>query len=195
MKVIDRYLPSITEKVRLKVENGLVQPDIERDILTIGVAERYGKGGGVGVGFISGFGLKEGAIASTVCHDYHNILVVGTNPTCMAFAANYLTKMGGGQVAVSNGKVLDFLRLPVGGIMTDLDVKTLSNKIRSLNKTTNAMGCPFARPFLSLSYIPSIQIYLAIPGVHGISDKGFINSMEGKIVSPILEKRKSTNKN
>jgi adenine deaminase len=103
----------------IPVVDGFAMTDRERDILKIAVVERHHRSGRVGKGFVKGFGLKEGAIGSSVSHDSHNIVVVGTNDGDMALAINEISKMRGGLVSTSGGRVSRGLPLPLAGLLSD----------------------------------------------------------------------------
>jgi Adenine deaminase (EC 3.5.4.2) len=103
----------------IKAKNGVLLPDISNDVLEIACLERYGRNNNIGKAFVSGFGLKNGAIAESVAHDTHNLLVVGTNLKDMVIAINAVIDMGGGLAASLNGRIISQLRLPVGGLITD----------------------------------------------------------------------------
>jgi adenine deaminase len=147
----------------VRVENGMAVADPERDILKLAVIERHGRGGAVGLGFVQGFGLREGALASSVAHDSHNIIVVGTNDADMLAAAQALAGMQGGQVAVAGGTVLAAVPLPIAGLMSDQPVETVRAQADALNAATRGLGCPLHAPFMALSFlalpvIPSLKL-------------------------------------
>ena len=104
----------------LPIVNGQIDPQIDRDILKLAVVERYGKNGRVSVALVQGFMLKKGALASSVSHDHHNIVTVGTNDSDMAMAVREIAKMKGGFVACSGGKIIGKLELPLAGLMSVL---------------------------------------------------------------------------
>ena len=106
------------------------------------------------VGFTKGFGIKRGAMASTVAHDAHNLLVVGTNDADMALAANTLAEVGGGMVVVADGEVLGLVELPIAGLMNDLDAPAMSEKVHHLEKTWAEIGCTMPSPFMTMALIP-----------------------------------------
>ncbi len=146
-----------------RVRNGEVVSDVERDILKISVWERHKGTGNVGLGFVNGFGLREGAIASTVAHDSHNIIAIGVTDSDTVFAVHRLKEIGGGMVVVKDGEVMAELPLPVGGLMADLDVDLLSKLEKNLNKAYRALGGTLANPFMQLSFlalpvIPELKI-------------------------------------
>lgn len=138
--------------------------DTERDILKLAVIERHKNTGHRGIGFISGIGLKEGAIASTVSHDSHNLIVIGANDEDMALAANHLIEIGGGYVAVKNGKVLADMPLPIAGLMSFESAEKSAEINEKLRKTVYTLGVPtdiaplMTMSFVSLSVIPSIKM-------------------------------------
>jgi len=128
-------------------------PDAERDILKLVVVERHHATGNVGVGFVRGFKLKSGALGSTVAHDAHNVVVVGTNDADIARAIEELVKMQGGQVAVNHGKVRAALALPIAGLVSDRPLKEVIERIAALNAAARAMGCELEAPFMTLSFL------------------------------------------
>ncbi len=138
----------------LPVRNGEVLGDPSQDILKTFVFERHHETGTFGVGFTQGFGIKRGAMASTVAHDAHNLLVVGTNDEDMALAANTLIECGGGMVVVADGKVLGLVELPIAGLMDDLGAEEMSEKVHALERTWADIGCTMPSPFMTMALIP-----------------------------------------
>ncbi len=136
-----------------RVENGQIVADTTRDILKLVVVERHRATGNVGVGFVRGFKLKNGAIGSTVAHDAHNVVVAGTNDTDIARAIKELEKMQGGQVAVADGKVKAALPLPIAGLVSDQPLPEVIKGIADLNAAAHELGCPLAAPFMTLSFL------------------------------------------
>jgi len=136
-----------------RAEGGQVVSDVERDILKLVVVERHRATGNMGLGFVRGFKLKAGALGSTVAHDAHNVVVVGTNDADIARAIDELVKMQGGQVAVSHGKVRAGLALPIAGLVSDRPLEEVIGRIADLNKAARAMGCELEAPFMSLSFL------------------------------------------
>ena len=138
--------------------------DTERDILKLAVIERHKRTGHRGIGFISGIGLKAGAIASTVSHDSHNLIVIGTNDSDMALAANHLIEIGGGYVAVKDGKILADMPLPIAGLMSFNSAKESAEINEKIRNTVYELGVPtdiaplMTMSFVSLSVIPSIKM-------------------------------------
>ncbi len=166
----------------LDVKDGVVQCDISQDVLYIAQVERYGINGNVGKAFMGGFHLQAGAIASSVGHDNHNVIVMGTNFEDMAKAVNYLIDIGGGQVVVKDGEILGAVEYPVCGLLSDLSGEELADKKRKLNSIIHELGCPITIPFMFLSFI----CLAAIP-VYAITDVGFINVLTQEVVDPVIE--------
>ena len=138
----------------MQVENGEIHALPERDILKVAVFERHHNTGTVGYGFVKGFGIKNGALAQTVAHDAHNLLVVGSNDEDMAIAANTLIACGGGLVAVQNGEILGKVALPIAGLMSDKPLEVMSEEVENLERAWSAMGCPLPSPFMTMALIP-----------------------------------------
>jgi adenine deaminase len=156
IKVIEIVPQQIVTKQILespKVESGKIVADIKRDILKLVVVERHRATGNVGVGFVRGFKLKSGALGSTVAHDAHNVVVVGTNDADIKRAILELEKMRGGQVAIAKGKVKASLGLPIAGLVSDEPLDKVIKKIAALNAAAKAMGCPLEAPFMTLSFL------------------------------------------
>ncbi|WP_449315534.1 adenine deaminase [Rubneribacter sp.] len=140
--------------IDLPALDGLLQSDIEQDALKAFVFERHRETGTFGAGFVKGFGIKRGAMASTVAHDAHNLLVVGANDEDMALAANTLAACGGGMVVVADGKVLALVELPVAGLMDVLPAEDMSEKVHALERAWGQIGCTMPSPFMTMALIP-----------------------------------------
>jgi adenine deaminase len=136
-----------------RTENGQVVADVGRDILKLVVVERHRATGNVGVGFVRGFKLKSGALGSTVAHDAHNVVVVGTNDSDIAMAIAELQKLQGGQVAVANGVVKAELALPIAGLVSDRPLDEVIQRISDLNAAARELGCELEAPFMALSFL------------------------------------------
>jgi adenine deaminase len=137
----------------LKTIDGNVAPNKEKDIAKAALFERHKATGTKGLGFVKGFGLKKGAVASTVAHDSHNLLIVGTDEEDMAFAGNELIKAGGGMIAVADGKVLAIVELPVAGLLTDEPVEVVQKKVETLEKAWKMLGCNLVSPFMTMALL------------------------------------------
>jgi adenine deaminase len=144
--------------------------DPAADILKICVLERHGRGGNIGRGFVQGFGLPQGALASSVGHDSHNLCVVGSSDADMVAAANHLIKIGGGFAVALNGKILADLPLPVAGLMNDGSYESVREKLLGLREQVRALGCPLPEPFLQLAFLP----LPVIPHLK-ITDRGLVD--------------------
>jgi adenine deaminase len=145
----------ITEHLTFDIapEDGDKRPDIARDLVKIAVIERHGVNGNRATGFVKGFGLQRGAIGSTVCHDHHNIAVVGADYADMALAATRLTEIEGGFVVVENGRVLAELALPVAGLMSLLTFEEVREKLVALRAAARTLGVVLEEPFLQLAFL------------------------------------------
>ncbi|MBA1345797.1 adenine deaminase [Rhizobium sp. WYCCWR 11146] len=162
----------ITEhrRYRLPVRGNETAVDLANDIIKVAVIERHGKNGNHANGFVQGFGLKKGAIASTVGHDSHNICVVGVSEDDMARAANRLSEIKGGFVVVEDGKVTGEIALPIAGLMSLEPYETVRDTLHHLRKAALALGATLEEPFLQLAFLP----LPVIPHLK-ISDRGMID--------------------
>ncbi len=156
-----------------RIEAGRIVSDVQRDILKVVVVERHRATGNVGVGFVRGFKLKEGALGSTVAHDAHNVVVVGVNDADMARALEELQAMQGGQVAVAGGQVRARLPLPIAGLVSDRPLDEVIRSIGSLNAAAREMGCDLEAPFMTLSFLSLSPI----PELK-LTDQGLIDSVK-----------------
>ncbi|NLN45584.1 MAG: adenine deaminase [Clostridiaceae bacterium] len=154
-----------TEAVRLPVpiRGGCYVADPGQDILKAAVLERHSASGSIGLGFVSGFGIRKGAMASTVAHDAHNLMVVGADDTDMALAARLLQKAGGGMAVVADGTVLGLVELPVAGLMGIADAPEMAKQVAQLEEAWKTIGCTMPSPFmtmalLSLSCLPELRL-------------------------------------
>ncbi|NKN39698.1 adenine deaminase [Agrobacterium sp. a22-2] len=164
-KIITEY-----RRYRLPVSGNQSTVDLNRDIIKVAVIERHGKNGNHANGFVQGFGLKKGAIASTVGHDSHNICVVGVNEDDMALAANRLSEIKGGFVVVEDGRVTGEIPLPVAGLMSLEPYESVRDTLHALRKAAYALGSTLEEPFLQLAFLP----LPVIPHLK-ISDKGMVD--------------------
>lgn len=155
--------------------------DPDHDIVKIAVLERHRNTGHRGLGLISGTGLRRGAIASSVSHDSHNLIIIGANEADMAYAADEIRRMGGGCVVVEDGKTVSAMPLPIAGLMTDLPAEAIAAQNKTLSESVHTLGVPPGRElfmtmmFVSLTVIPHLKI----------TTQGLIDVDAGKIV-PLL---------
>ncbi|MDW7650249.1 MAG: adenine deaminase [Bacillota bacterium] len=145
------------------VDVGAVCANPQADLAKVAVFERHKGTGSRALGFVTGFGFARGAVASTVAHDSHNLLIVGTNDADMAVAGNILAEHGGGMVAVADGEVLALVELPVAGLMSDRPVEEVAQDVAALARAWKELGCTLVSPFmtmalLSLPVIPELRI-------------------------------------
>jgi len=165
----------------LPVVDGYIAADVEQDLLHIAVIERHHGTGNIGKAFLGGMGLKRGAMASSIGHDHHNIVVMGADPEDMAFAANRVAEMQGGIVLAENGEVVEEIAFPLLGLLTDTDAWALADERATLLGKAAEMGCVVSDAFMFLSFIT----LAAIPAF-AITDKGYVDVMEQKIIDPVL---------
>ncbi len=177
INTIDRQIINTASVETLPVTGGLIQNDPARDIIKIAVVERYGKTGGVGVGFLKGFGLKRGAMAFSTSHDHHNIVCVGTNDADMAAAVNEVARISGGLSAACGGKVTASMALPLGGLMSDLPADEVAVQLSKMNAAAEALGCTATAPYMALSFI-------SLPTVPelGLTDLGLVDVLAHELI-------------
>ena len=162
---------------RVLLKDGAAHPNVKEDILKIAVVERHKATGNIGIGFVQGFGLKKGAIGSSVAHDSHNIVLVGTNDADMLKVTETIQTMNGGLVVVSDGKVLASLPLPVAGLMSEASVAQVNVQLEALHRASKNLGCRIPDPFMILSFL-SLPV---IPELK-ITDKGLVDVNQFKFV-------------
>lgn len=185
LEVIPHQLITKSVVSEVKIEDRNAVSNIDNDTLKICVIERHRATGNIGKGFVKGFNLKCGAIASTVAHDSHNMIVIGTNDADMYAAAVALIKCKGGKVVVKDGEVISELPLPIAGLMSDRNFDYVVNKCEELNKTAHSIGCRIEDPFmtmgfLSLPVIPELKV--TDKGVFDTNKFDFIDIFEKAVV-------------
>jgi adenine deaminase len=167
--VYDGQIVTGAQNVTPVVVDGAAVTDIEGDILKVACIERHKATGRVGVGYVRGFGLQRGAIASSIAHDAHNIVVVGVSDEDMLAAALRVIEMKGGLATAVEGKIVAELPLPIGGIISDQSLSAVSEQLEVVEQSANDLGCQLTSPygllaFLALSVIPKARV----------TDRGFI---------------------
>lgn len=165
----------------LKVESGTVILDTKKDVLQVAVVERHHASGNIGKGFVRGFGLKEGSIASTIAHDSHNIVIVGTNWNDMAKAVSEIVKMQGGMVVVNKGKRIAHLTLNFAGLMSTEAIDKVIEKRKKIKKAVKEMGCELESPFMTMSFL-SLPV---IPELK-ITEKGLIDVINQEVTNVLV---------
>ena len=180
--IIENQAPTRHLTFDVQPEGGEIKPDISRDLAKIALVERHKGTGGVMVGLVSGFGFTEKcAIASTVAHDSHHMIVVGTDEASMAAAGNALTRSGGGQVVVKDGKVIGQVQLKIAGLMSTEKAESVAMKAKSILDGFVSCGCTLNNPNMQLSLLALV----VIPELR-ISDKGLVDVTQFKFV-PVVE--------
>jgi len=164
------------------VRNGKVTADPERDILKIAVIERHRGTGNYAVGMIKGFGLKAGAICSTVAHDAHNIIVVGADDSDMMTAAREIARMGGGLSVVRGGRILASLPLPIAGLMSDRPINEVRHRLEDVMAAARDLGCSLDGPFATLSFMALTPI----PELK-LTDQGLFDSVNFRFIPLFAE--------
>ena len=154
IEIIPNRVGSYERFVDLSVEDGFVGADVSQDVMKMVVFERHHETGTKGFGFLKGFGFKKGAMAQTVAHDAHSLLVAGTNDEDMALAANTLIECGGGMCAVADGKVLALVPLPIAGLMSERPVEEVAELVSKLDAAWTEMGCVINSPYMTMAIIP-----------------------------------------
>jgi adenine deaminase len=169
----------VTKKVMRKIilKEGAAYPNIKEDILKIAVVERHKATGNIGIGFVNGFGLRKGAIGSSVAHDSHNLVIVGTNDHDILKTVSVIQAMKGGLAVVSDGKVLASLPLPIAGLMCESTVSQVYLRLEALRRAVRKLGCKIPDPFMALSFL-SLPV---IPELK-ITDKGLVDVNQFKFV-------------
>jgi len=166
--------------VELPVEGGEVRASVDSDVAKIASIERHGGPGTIGRGFVKGLGLRRGAVASSIAHDNHNLLVAGMSDADMVFAVERLVEAGGGLVVVADGEVLGLVELPIAGLIADRPVPEMAEQVLALEEAYRSLGSPIENPsmifsFLSLGVIPALRV----------TNRGLVDGIEFALVEPI----------
>lgn len=182
MEVIGGHVGNIERHLSVPVCEGAIRSDVERDILKTFVFERHHATGTFGYGFTQGFGITRGAMASTVAHDAHNLLVVGANDEDMAIAANTLIESGGGMVVVADGEILGHVPLPIAGLMAPLSAEEMSVKVARLEQAWEEIGCTMPSPFMTMALIP----LACLPDLR-LTNRGLVDCNTFRFVDLLVE--------
>jgi adenine deaminase len=183
VRIIDKISPLVTREktAAMPIIDGLVQMDVENDIIKIAAIDRVNPLNRCFVGLVSGMGIKQGAIASSAPWDTRDIIVIGADETDMALAVNRIGQLQGGTLFASRGSVLAEVPMPIMGLMSDLPVEETAERMKQVNQAARAAGCVFDDPILSLVTMTSA----AIPYLR-ICEQGLFNLKNGKIVDHIF---------
>jgi adenine deaminase len=180
--IIENQAPTRHLRLQMHVKDGQIQADVGRDIAKLAMVERHRSTGNIQLGLVQGFGFSEPcAVATTVAHDSHHMIVVGTNDSDMAIAANYLAGCGGGQVVVRRGEVIGKVELPIAGLMSNERAEVVANKAATVLDGFKACGCLINNPNMQLSLLGLV----VIPELR-ISDLGVVDVTRFDFI-PVLE--------
>jgi adenine deaminase len=181
--VIENQAPTRSLSAELNVASGLVAMDIENDICQIALVERHRSTGNVVNALVSGFGYNRPcAVASTVAHDSHHMIVIGTNKSDMAQAANILKAIGGGVVVISDGKELARVELPIAGLMSDEPAEIVAAKAEKMVQAMRDCGCNLNNAYMQHSLLGLV----VIPELR-ISDLGLVDVTTFKTVDLFIQ--------
>ena len=163
--------------MKIPAASGCAIPDIERDIITMAVIERHMASGHVGKGFVQGLGLRRGAIASTIAHDHHNLIVAGTDNISLSTAAGAIADMGGGLAVADGVRILARLPLPVAGLMSNKPIAEVRRVLDDVIGAARTLGSSMHDPFMALSFL-ALEV---IPHLK-LTDQGLVDVDQFKIV-------------
>ena len=182
IELIDKQIINKWIVTDLPVADGAIGIDLAQDISKLAVVERYGKTGGVGVGFVKGFTIQRGAMAYSMSHDHHNIVVVGCNDADMALAVNEVARLHGGLAVALDGEILNSMPLPIGGLMSEEPAAVVMELLDGMNDAARKTGCTLPAPFMTLSFI-------SLPTVPelGITDLGLVDVLQHKLIPLLAE--------
>ena len=177
IEIIPGQIITRKKQVKVSVRGGLVQPDTDRDILKAAVVERHQATGNIGLGLVTGFGLKRGALASSTAHDSHNIVAVGTNDDDIFAAVKEVERLQGGLVVAVGGKVLGSLATPIAGLLSEEPLEKVVKGLEGLEQVARDLGSTLPSPFAALSF-------LALPVIPELrlTDLGLVDVNEFKLI-------------
>jgi len=178
IEVVPGQIVTRQKREKVKIAEGFILPDTDRDILKLVVVERHKATGNIGLGLVSGFGLQKGALASSIAHDSHNIIVVGTNDNDIFTAVKEIERLQGGLVVTANGKILASLSLPIAGLLSNEPLEIVVDKLEKLEQTAKDLGATLPSPFATLSF-------LALPVIPELrlTDLGMVDVNNFKLIS------------
>ncbi|GEM01560.1 adenine deaminase [Halolactibacillus halophilus] len=180
IEVIENSARTKKKVVALPVKNGVIEGDVSQDVIKLSCIDRHHQTGQISNQFVTGFKIKQGAVASTVAHDSHNLLVMGVNEHDMAMAANYLSDIGGGMVCVLDGEVIAAVPLPIAGLMSDQKETKLLEQVEDLKAGWVRLGSPLHAPFMTFSLI-ALPV---IPDIR-ISNRGLVDVTTFNLIETI----------
>lgn len=182
MEIIEAKVGTYHRIIDMNSVDGQIKADVNNDICKAIVVERHKKTGLIGKGFVKGFGFKEGAVASTVSHDAHNLLIVGTNDEDMAIAGNALIECGGGMVVVKDKKIIAINPLPIAGLMSEDSASEVATKVKQIETGWRTLGCNLISPFmtnalLALAVLPELRL----------TNRGYVDTINFKFVDLFVD--------
>jgi adenine deaminase len=182
-RIIDMVTDLVTAELEMQwpVINGRINRDVDQDVIKVAAIDRTHNPGNIFVGLIKGFGLKSGAMACSSAWDTSDIIVAGANDADMAGAVNRIRALQGGAVVYENGEILAELPLPIFGIMSDLPIETISQRLQKIKSAVSDLGVPFPDPLLTLITLTGA----AIPYLR-ICEEGLVNLKDGKTVGLVV---------
>jgi len=183
MTIIEGTVATREEHELLPVQDGLLQPDVSRDLLKVAVFDRYQEAGHYALGIVRGFGIKKGALAGSVGQDSQNLVVVGSNDEDMALAVNTIREIQGGIVFAADGQVIAQVRLPIAGIMSDIEPRKLQQEFKKLHQSLAEMGSTQGNPSFDLSLLLTCAV---IPELK-ITNRGLVDALSSQFVPLIIE--------
>jgi adenine deaminase len=180
IEVIENSARTKKKVVTLPVKSGVIEGDVSQDVIKLSCIDRHHQTGQISNQFVTGFKIKQGAVASTVAHDSHNLLVMGVSEHDMAVAANYLADIGGGMVCVLDGEVIAAVPLPIAGLMSDQKETALLEQVEGLKAGWVRLGSPLHAPFMTFSLI-ALPV---IPDIR-ISNRGLVDVTTFNLIDTI----------
>lgn len=182
-RIINMVTDLVTAELAMQwpVIDGQINPDVDQDVIKVAAIDRTHNPGKIYVGLIKGFGLKSGAMACSAAWDTSDIIVAGTNDEDMAEAVNRIRRLQGGAVVCKNGGILAELPLPIFGIMSDLPIETIVQRLQKIKNAVSVLGVPFPDPLLTLITLTGA----AIPYLR-ICEEGLVNLKDGKTIELIV---------
>lgn len=177
IEVVPGQIITRKKRLRVKVTDGFIVPDIERDILKLVVVERHHATGNIGRGLVRGFGLKAGALASSIAHDAHNIIAIGTTDTAIFSAVKEIERLGGGLVVATDDGVLTSLNLPIAGILSGEPLPGVVHQLEEIERKARELGTKLDSPFATLSFL-TLPV---IPELR-LTDLGLFDVNAGKLI-------------
>lgn len=182
IEIREAHVGTFHRFIDMKVVDGQPIHQAADDIAKVMVMERHGGSGTYGLGYVKGFGLQAGAVASTVAHDSHNLLIVGANDEDMVLAGNTLAEAGGGMIAVKDGEVMALLPLPIAGLMSDRTLEEVSDNVERLDHAWKELGCQLVSPFMTMALI-SLPV---LPELR-LTNRGLVDCLNFNMLPSVVE--------